>query len=447
MVAVIVWLATDTGQLHSAAQYAIVLSTVVTIGFNANPLMRYDGYFILCDLVNIPNLHRDAKAASSGLIKWVLYGLPPKAVASNRAVNIAMTIFGLACMIYQVTVAIGIATLLTLSVPTVGPVIAFFVSGLPVIRTLQRWTMYVACSKELESVRVRAISVAGGLAFAIVIGIAAIPVSGSVQSLGVVHRKEEQSIRASVSGFLVNAPASNESRIIENELLYKMENPELLVQRCELESQIQQLTIQLQGKLDVDARLSEQTQLQLANAKKQLAHLNTQIQNLELSADMDGDFMLPPERPMKGKFVRQGESLGSLCRGPWIVHSMLTADQWSGIESMKDKTVRIKLVGNTHQELQGKIVSGAIAGTNKITEPALTHTGGGNIAVSAEMVANENFFDVMVELDEDTVRSLDRPIKIGMSAIVQLQSESETLGKILVRRGLRLINQVRQSAN
>jgi putative peptide zinc metalloprotease protein len=60
MVAVVVWLCTDTGQLHSAAQYAIVLSTVVTIGFNANPLMRYDGYFILCDLVNIPNLHRDA---------------------------------------------------------------------------------------------------------------------------------------------------------------------------------------------------------------------------------------------------------------------------------------------------------------------------------------------------------------------------------------------------
>lgn len=131
MVAILVWLATDTGQLHSAAQYAIVLSTVVTIGFNANPLMRYDGYFILSDLVNIPNLHRDAKAAGSGFIKWILYGVPQKAVASRRSVNMAMTAFGIACMLDQVTVSLGIATLLTLSVPIVGPVIALFVSGLP----------------------------------------------------------------------------------------------------------------------------------------------------------------------------------------------------------------------------------------------------------------------------------------------------------------------------
>ena len=84
MVALVVWLCTDTGQLHSAAQYAIVLSTVVTIGFNANPLMRYDGYFILCDLLNFPNLHRDAKASSSSFIKWILYGIESKPVSENR---------------------------------------------------------------------------------------------------------------------------------------------------------------------------------------------------------------------------------------------------------------------------------------------------------------------------------------------------------------------------
>lgn len=81
MVAVLVWLATETGQLHSAAQYAIVLSTVVTIGFNANPLMRYDGYFILCDLVNIPNLHRDAKAAGSGFIP------PPESLRQGKFIR------------------------------------------------------------------------------------------------------------------------------------------------------------------------------------------------------------------------------------------------------------------------------------------------------------------------------------------------------------------------
>ena len=447
MVAVVVWLCTDTGQLHSAAQYAIVLSTVVTIGFNANPLMRYDGYFILCDLVNIPNLHRDAKAAASGFVKWVLYGLTPKASTTSGPIHVVMTAFGLACMAYSTTVAIGIATLLTLSVPIVGPLIAFFVSGLPVIRLIQKWTSYVVSSKELEAVRFRAISVAGGLTAAIVIGIFAIPIPGHVQSLGIVHRQEEQSVRASVSGFLISAKAKNTEAVVANQILYRLENSELETQRSDIQSLVQQLNIQLQSQLNVPGKQSEQTQIQLENARKQLEHIESQIRHLDLAAPKSGEFIPAPESPKTGKFVRQGESLGSICRGPWIVHLMLTADQWSSIESVRDKPVGVTLVGNTRESLKGRIISGDIAGTKKIEEAALTHSGGGDIAVSSDMVATENFFDVIVEIDADSLKSLTRPIKVGMTSMVQLQSESETIGSLLLRRGARLVNQIRQAGS
>ena len=445
MVALVFWLCTDTGQLHSAAQYAIVLSTVVTIGFNANPLMRYDGYFILCDLLNFPNLHRDAKASSSGFIKWVLYGIESKPVSENRSIQIAMTMFGLACMIYQVTVSIGIATLLTLSVPVFGPVIAFFVSGMPVARTIKKWVLYVATSKELETVRYRAVGVAGGLTLAILIGVFAIPISGSVQSLGIVHRQEEQSVRASVSGFLVSATAENTDTVDANRILYRLENSELETQRCELQSLFFQLNIQLQSQLNIPGKQSEQTQLQLENTRKQLEHIESQIQQLNLSAKSAGEFIPSSDSPKLGKFIRQGESLGSICRGPWIVHVMLTADQWSSIESVRDKPVCITLVGNTQCTLTGRIINGDIAGTKKIEEPALTHSGGGNIAVSPDNVAGENFFDVVIQIDKDSLKKLRRPIKVGMSSIVELQSERETLGNILLRRAARLVNQIRQS--
>ena len=54
---------------------------------------------------------------------------------------------------------------------------------------------------------------------------------------------------------------------------------------------------------------------------------------------------------------------------------------------------------------------------------------------------------VIIELDDEYVRKLERPIKIGMSSMVQLQSEPETLGLILIRRGARLVNQIRQAGN
>jgi len=423
------------------------LSTVVTIGFNANPLMRYDGYFILSDLVNIPNLHRDAKAAASGFIKCVLYGLPMKTVASKNSIQAAMTAFGIACMFYQVTVSIGIATLLMLAVPVVGPAIAFMVSGVPVIRLLQKWTMFITRAPELETVRIRAISVASTLTVAMLLGITMIPIPGSLKSLGIVHRQEEKSIRASVGGFLISTPAKQHYKIEENEVLYRMDNPELHVQRIELQSQIQQLSIQLQSSLGIDTFQSEQNQLQIDNAKKQLKHVELQIENLNLSAEVKGDFIPPVDSLKAGKFVHQGESLGSICRGPWIVRTMLTEDEWSSINSMREQPINVTLIGNTKSLLKGKIVSGNIAGTKKIEEAALTHMGGGNIAVSSDMVASENFFDVVIEIDANSIDKLEHPLKVGMSSLVQFRSESETIGTLLVRRSLKLINQVRQASN
>lgn len=445
MVALVVWLCTDTGQIHSAAQYAIVLSTVVTIGFNANPLMRYDGYFILSDLLNFPNLHRDAKSSSSGFLKWILYGVKPKPVSEKRSIRIAMITFGLACMIYQVTVAIGIATLLTLSIPVVGPAIAFFVSGIPVIRTAKKWVLYVVTSEELAAVRYRAVSVAGGLTLALVIGIFAIPISGSVQSLGIIHRQEEQSVRASVSGFLVSTTAEKTESVNANQILYRLENSELETQRSELQSLVCQLNIQLQSQLNVPGSQSEQTQLQLENTRKQLGHLESQIQQLNLSSKCAGEFIPAPDSPKVGKFIKQGESLGSICRGPWVVRTMLTADQWSSIESVREKPVCITLIGNTGCTLTGRIISGDIAGTKKIDEQALTHTGGGNIAVSQDNIAGENFFDVIIQIDQESLESLRKRMKVGMSSMVTLRSERETLGSVLLRRAARLVNQIRQS--
>jgi hypothetical protein len=166
-----------------------------------------------------------------------------------------------------------------------------------------------------------------------------------------------------------------------------------------------------------------------------------------LSAKIAGEFIPSPDSPKIGKFIRQGESLGSICRGPWIVHAMLTADQWSSVESVRDKPVRITLVGDTQRLLTGRIISGDIAGTKKIDEPALTHSGGGNIAVSQDNVAGENFFDVVIQIDNDSLKELQRPIKVGMSSMVELQGERETFGNILLRRAARLVNQIRQSSS
>jgi putative peptide zinc metalloprotease protein len=58
--AVYIWWFTYPGLLHNLCLNVVFISSVSTVVFNANPLLRYDGYYILADLVEIPNLRQKA---------------------------------------------------------------------------------------------------------------------------------------------------------------------------------------------------------------------------------------------------------------------------------------------------------------------------------------------------------------------------------------------------
>ena len=71
-----VWWFTQPGLLNYLCLNVMFISSVSTLLFNANPLLRYDGYYILSDLVEIPNLRQKATTILQGkLAAWTL-GLP-----------------------------------------------------------------------------------------------------------------------------------------------------------------------------------------------------------------------------------------------------------------------------------------------------------------------------------------------------------------------------------
>ena len=78
-----VWINT-TGDLflHQLAYNTMLIASVSTVIFNANPLLRYDGYYILSDFLEIPNLSQKAKDYSLGLIQRHLFGVKTRAAVA-----------------------------------------------------------------------------------------------------------------------------------------------------------------------------------------------------------------------------------------------------------------------------------------------------------------------------------------------------------------------------
>ena len=101
-IAAIVWASRPDGPAATILHNVIVMGTVVTLFFNANPLMRFDGYFILSDVLGIPNLAPRAKTWFTRAASWLLTGvqkLKPERPSSREEWIVAL--YGIAAWVWQ----------------------------------------------------------------------------------------------------------------------------------------------------------------------------------------------------------------------------------------------------------------------------------------------------------------------------------------------------------
>lgn len=101
--AVFVWWFSQPGIVHAIALNTMVVCTVGTLFFNGNPLLRYDGYFILVDLLGIPNLWQESRSAlKAALGKWFLKpeAAPPAEQHDRRGVLLSYALLSIAYRIF-----------------------------------------------------------------------------------------------------------------------------------------------------------------------------------------------------------------------------------------------------------------------------------------------------------------------------------------------------------
>ena len=75
IVAAWVWMVTAPGLLHQICFNIMFTCSVSTVLFNANPLMKFDGYYMMADALEVPNLKQKSAAAASGWAQRYLLGL------------------------------------------------------------------------------------------------------------------------------------------------------------------------------------------------------------------------------------------------------------------------------------------------------------------------------------------------------------------------------------
>ena len=99
-IATLVWWLSAPGVLHYLSLQVILICSVSTLLFNGNPLTRYDGYYILADLIEVPNLRQQSRSALKDLLLRVCFGIE-RAQDVSESRSPWLVVYGVASLIYR----------------------------------------------------------------------------------------------------------------------------------------------------------------------------------------------------------------------------------------------------------------------------------------------------------------------------------------------------------
>ncbi|MEA1950176.1 MAG: HlyD family efflux transporter periplasmic adaptor subunit, partial [Planctomycetota bacterium] len=400
-IAVLVWNATGPSLLNSFAHQAVVLASIVTIGFNINPLMRYDGYYILSDLVEIPNLREQSAAQVKAVCKRWLLGVRTAVSPLSLGGRVLLFAYGIGSSVWKVSLVAAICVGVAMKIYIMGVIMAVVYGSMVVWGTVAKFVNYLWKSPETAPVRGRAFVVGMIVLVGVPLGIAAIPVCMPIETHGVVAAGDERPVFAQTSGFLRESEVVPGQKVKANAVLYVLDNASARTTAAMERAELELVSLQAECELDQDPAAAAITRRRAEHVRQTLRQALRNVDELLIRAPLAGKVVECESVPRTGRFVKEGERIATITSGDWTVRTLATAADLADTRPRVGQKVRVRLLSDAAEEFSGTVRDVAVCGSDKISSASLTQLGGGAIAVSPEtMTAGEPFFEITIELDD-----------------------------------------------
>nr|MDA3875061.1 hypothetical protein [Kiritimatiellia bacterium] len=226
-IATFVWANTQAGVLNALAYNLMFIASVSTLLFNANPLLRYDGYYILSDLLDIPNMYQRSTQQLRYLVEGKLLGkknLQPASPFRNEQISLA--VYGVLSGLYRVIVFGGIILFVSRRFLLAGIVMGIICVTNWILVPIVKFVHYLLTDPSLERNRGRAISVSLVSAAALVALVAWVPFPSSFSSPGTVVAAPFSEVTARTSGTLISILAPSSEQVALGSPLVRLEDVE-----------------------------------------------------------------------------------------------------------------------------------------------------------------------------------------------------------------------------
>ena len=275
-IATMLWVVLPEGSLRSVAFVTATSSWVLSLAINLNPFMRFDGYYVLSDLLGVPNLQPRAFALGRWRLRELLFGLgEPVPETMPTPLRRTLILYAWGTWLYRLVLFIGIALLVYHMFFKLLGIILFIVEmGVfvlrPILAELKEWKQ--RCGTILGSRRGRILL--GGTGFILLL--AALPLDRHVTAPGVLTPIGAAPIVAGDPARVERVLVRNGDRVKVGAVLIELSAPDLVSAAAETRVRIAQLQAQLDRGGADEKDLSDR-----AVIERQLATERTALQGLE----------------------------------------------------------------------------------------------------------------------------------------------------------------------
>jgi len=244
-IATLVWKPTIDTSLNHVCVNLVLMSGVTTLLFNANPLMKFDGCYILSDLTDIPNLSVRGQQYLRALARRLFLGTPQQRLLWTRGRAAIIRIYAILAFLWRIIVTVSLTVAASLLFHGAGIVLA----GLAIViwlgvLTFQFLKYMVVGRPGDQPNRVRFILTIGVLT-AVMMGVLTLLAwPGALQSPAIVAYSNDFSVRAATPGFIRDILVESGNRVDANQPLVIIDNPKISSELADLKLAIEQATIQ-----------------------------------------------------------------------------------------------------------------------------------------------------------------------------------------------------------
>jgi len=402
--ALFVWLNVEPGLLRSLAFNVMFIGGVSTLLFNGNPLLRFDGYYVLADVIDIPNLAARSQQYLTYLVQHYAFrrreAISPAATTGER---LWLFVYALASFAYRMFIMFVIILFIAGKFFLIGVMLALWAVTTQLLIPIVRKVMFLVSSPALQQQRGRALAVTATtltVAFALIL---LVPVPLWTRTEGVVWAPEQSEIRAGADAFVVRFLTQPGSIVEPGDELLLTEAPALVTRVAVLEAELEEFSARytlLRATSQVQAAIMKDDVETIAAS---LAAAREQLDRLTIKSSSAGVFVVERPQDLEGRFVHQGDVVGYVADPSRAAIRVVVRQADIGLVRTQTHDVTVRLSDRVDRVLKASIAREVPAASGRLPNAALGTNGGGSFRVdpadSAGITTLEDVFQLELQLE------------------------------------------------